>query len=196
MVDKTQRPVRFTLITIVLLSLASVSSVAAKGDPEIVKPERCPITQPGGNVPPGNVPRGKGGSGWFGNEALSTNVHMWSESGAIPVDEGHRWSGGGYGDFKWAWYRFSPGKLEIEGHRIDGPAAPMTASVPDGYGDLGFQVSGLIFPTAGCWEVTGRIGAASLTFVTLVIPPPFPVTWPGWSRGWPGTSGLAGDWTV
>jgi hypothetical protein len=47
----------------------------------------------------------------------------------------------------------------------------LRADVPDGYGTTGFQVSGLIFPTGGCWEVTGRLGDASLTFVTFVIPP-------------------------
>jgi hypothetical protein len=61
------------------------------------------------------------------------------------------------------------GKLRIEGRRLDGPAPPLTADVPDGYGDAGFQASGIDFPTEGCWEVTGRVGSASLTFVTLVV---------------------------
>lgn len=33
----------------------------------------------------------------------------------------------------------------------------------------GFQVTGLIFPTPGCWEVTGIVGESKLSFVTLVI---------------------------
>jgi hypothetical protein len=37
------------------------------------------------------------------------------------------------------------------------------------YGDIGFQPSYLIFSTPGCWEVTGRVGEASLTFVTRVV---------------------------
>ena len=41
--------------------------------------------------------------------------------------------------------------------------------VPDGYGVTGFQASAVTFPTEGCWEVTGRVGNASLTFVTLVL---------------------------
>jgi hypothetical protein len=60
----------------------------------------------------------------------------------------------------------------ISGRRLDAPAPPLRARVPDGYGDRGFQVTGLIFPTAGCWDVTGHLGDASLTFVTFVIPPP------------------------
>jgi len=27
----------------------------------------------------------------------------------------------------------------------------------------------VIFPTEGCWQVTGRVGRADLTFVTFVI---------------------------
>jgi hypothetical protein len=42
------------------------------------------------------------------------------------------------------------------------------AEVPDGYGDLGFQASYVIFPTPGCWEVTGRVSDASVTCVTKV----------------------------
>jgi hypothetical protein len=41
--------------------------------------------------------------------------------------------------------------------------------VPDGYGATGFQASAVSYPTEGCWEVTGRVGDASLTFVTLVL---------------------------
>jgi hypothetical protein len=32
-----------------------------------------------------------------------------------------------------------------------------------------FQASAVTFPTEGCWNVTGRAGEASLTFVTLVL---------------------------
>jgi hypothetical protein len=45
----------------------------------------------------------------------------------------------------------------------------MSAEVPAGYADH-FQASGLIFPTAGCWEVTARAGESTLTFVTSVYP--------------------------
>ena len=32
-----------------------------------------------------------------------------------------------------------------------------------------FFPTSLIFPTSGCWEVTGRVGEIRLTFVTLVV---------------------------
>ena len=43
------------------------------------------------------------------------------------------------------------------------------AEVSDGYGDRGFQASGVIFPTGGYWEITGQVGAARLTLVNVVI---------------------------
>jgi len=42
----------------------------------------------------------------------------------------------------------------------------------DGYGDIGFQASYLIFPTPGCWEVNAQAGEredSRLTFVTKVV---------------------------
>ena len=72
-------------------------------------------------------------------------------------------------DAKFGWWRGAVGTLRIEGRRLDGPAPPLRANIPTGYGDSGFQAAGIIFPTTGCWEVTGRVGDASLTFVTLVI---------------------------
>jgi hypothetical protein len=70
---------------------------------------------------------------------------------------------------KLPWQRGIRGKLAIRGRRLDAPAAPLRADIPDGYGDIGFQATALIFPTPGCWEVTGKVGNAELTFVTRVL---------------------------
>lgn len=78
---------------------------------------------------------------------------------------------------KTPWFR-SPdaaGRLEITGRRLDGEAPPLRVDVPDGYGDVGIQVSGINYPTPGCWEVTGSVQDVSLTFVVFVVfEPPFP----------------------
>jgi hypothetical protein len=70
---------------------------------------------------------------------------------------------------KFPWWREATGRLRIEGRRTDGSGRPLSASVPDAYGERGFQPTGIHFPTQGCWEVTGRVGDASLTFVTFVL---------------------------
>jgi hypothetical protein len=67
----------------------------------------------------------------------------------------------------WPWYRGVDGQLTIEGRRLDAQAAPLLYELPEGFNN--FQSSTLIFPTTGCWEVTGHVASSSLTFVTEVI---------------------------
>ena len=73
--------------------------------------------------------------------------------------------------FMWWGFRVPHKKLTIGGQRLDGRSRPLRASVhwgqPDGYRGS-FWASGLTFPRAGCWQVTGRVGKVRLTFVTLV----------------------------
>ena len=70
---------------------------------------------------------------------------------------------------KFPWWRGVQGELSIAGRRLDTTAPPLRADIPGGYGASGFQASALTFPTPGCWEVTGRVGSASLTFVVDVV---------------------------
>ena len=73
---------------------------------------------------------------------------------------------------KLGWWRGVAGRLTISGRRLDAPAPPLRAVVPEGYGELGFQPSGPVFPTEGCWEVTGKVGTSTLSFSlpTLTFP--------------------------
>ena len=118
----------------------------------------CPITHPNGSVPPGPMfgaePHGNG-SIWVG--LWPADIVLWNAEPDGSVSA------------KFGWWRGVAGKLRIDGHRLDAQASPLTAHVPDGYGDSGFQSTGITFPTEGCWRVTGRVADASLTFVTLVL---------------------------
>jgi len=69
---------------------------------------------------------------------------------------------------KFGWDRRIRGDLIVGGRRLDGDAPPARAYMNSGYGDIGFQASYLVFPSPGCWEITGRIGDRSLTFTVLV----------------------------
>jgi hypothetical protein len=71
---------------------------------------------------------------------------------------------------KFGWYRVAEGVLTVTGRRLDGAARPVAATVPDGYGSSGFQASDVVFPTQGCWEITGTVGDATLSFATLDLP--------------------------
>ena len=127
--------------------------------------EPCPITSP--NV---NVVR----HGWqfdYGNGELWTNV--WPEGTVVFSARG---SGRVYSDgsmsMKWPWYleHGIDGELEIEGRRLDTPSErSLSANHAPVLGDPGFHAGAITFPSEGCWEVTGRAGDVSLTFVTRVV---------------------------
>lgn len=118
----------------------------------------CPITHPNGSQPPGST----FGAEFHGNGALWVGMPFSNVVIAAPSADGSIVE-------KFGWWREVSGRLRIEGRRLDGPAPPLRASVPEGYGDSGFQSSGVVFPAEGCWEVTGRVTDASLTFVTLAL---------------------------
>ncbi len=130
--------------------------------PGLSAADSCPVTVPNGRGLPGKYMRGNHGDGatlttslWDGGKVT------FKPGGAGCVDrDGSLW-------MKWPWWRGVPGKLTIEGRTLGGGAKPLRAFIPP-YGDRGFQVSALIFPDAGCWEVTGRVGEDALTFVVLV----------------------------
>jgi hypothetical protein len=71
--------------------------------------------------------------------------------------------------WKFGWWRVASGSLMITGRRLDADGPALRSAVPDGYGTSGFQASGVYFPTEGCWEVSGSLGASTLTFVTFVL---------------------------
>ena len=137
--------------------------------------DTCPVTRTNGVAAFDDNGPGRS-QGDYGDEALWTNLWMWGESEVL-VDSGHQSGAGEAVDLKWAWYRFVAGKLAIDGRRLDGEAAPLRAWIPDGYGLSGFQVSGITFPTPGCWQVTGRlldvddpaIELGRLTFMVRVV---------------------------
>jgi hypothetical protein len=115
----------------------------------------CPVTL---------VNDGKGGH--YQNEALK--VGLWPNGKVTfrPNGPGQMAEDGSLA-MKFWWWRLKPGALKIEGRRLDADAPPLRARIPDGY-PRGFQSTALIFPTVGCWEVTGHLGEEQLTFVTLV----------------------------
>lgn len=125
----------------------------------------CKVTKPNGNTPPRESPS----PDHHGNGSIWTG--LWPD-GKIVFSEGKAGevSSDGSLSMKFWWWRGVSGKLTIEGRRLDVPTPPLRARIPDGYGETGFQSTLLIFPTEGCWEVTGKVGdAPPLTFITLVV---------------------------
>jgi hypothetical protein len=77
------------------------------------------------------------------------------------------WGKRSTGDYKVLWVRPQGAKLTVTGHRLDGPAPPVTADIPSGY-QWTFQASGVRFPTAGCWQVDANAGGKTITFVVKI----------------------------
>jgi hypothetical protein len=172
-----ERPglVRRALISAIALAFAVASCPWGSASALPSKAGRaCSVTPPPRGVPKGLAP----GDGYFpasdfnfGNALI--RVELWPHAkliaGTLPDGgamatinpNGSIWA-------KLGWWRGVPGRLVITGHRLDAPALRLTADVPYGYGSVGFQATGITFPTVGCWHVDGRVGRASLVFVVSV----------------------------
>jgi hypothetical protein len=115
-------------------------------------------------VPPGEEP--SSGAHYHGNGELWTELWPGGVIRARPEDVRED----GSIEIKFPWWRAVRGRLTISGRRLDGQAEPLRAWIPD-YGPTGFQSTAVVFPTQGCWEVTGRAGDGRLTFVVRVVAP-------------------------
>jgi hypothetical protein len=127
----------------------------------------CDVTTPNGIAAGAEQPE----PGSYGNRQVSVGPFgLWPDGTVVfkPGGAGFITRDGSLG-MKFGWQRGIRGQLRIEGRRLDAPSPPLRAEVPSGYGDVGFQATSLLFSTPGCWEVTGRVGDASLTFVTMVV---------------------------
>jgi hypothetical protein len=153
---------------LLLVGIDGTRSAAARGDASTpVASKTCPLTFPNGKKPPraaaAQLPPVP--PVFHGNGKLW--VKLWP-FGVIVARPSVIDRDGSIG-IKLPWWRGVSGKLTITGTRLDAPAPPAKADIPSGYGPSGFQPSGVVFPTQGCWKVTGRVGKARLVFVTLVV---------------------------
>ena len=129
-------------------------------------PRGCPVTLNNTRVPP---PHERPQLPEKGN-AYYTNGRLWTILGDDGTIRGPAHRDGSIRQ-KFPWWRGTRGRLSITGRRLDHPRPVLRANVPAGYGPIGFQATGIAFPTGGCWKVTGSAGGARLTFVTLVVEP-------------------------
>jgi hypothetical protein len=154
------------------ISLASSFDITlAVASPQPPADTACPITHPQGGI--------------FGNESLQAVLPGGGKFVFAPGGAGFVDRDGALG-IKFGWERLAKGTLYVGGRRLDGDAGPARAYISEGYGDIGFQPIYLVFPTPGCWEITGGVGDARLTFVLSVEKIGDGPTWrfeglqPGW----------------
>ena len=65
------------------------------------------------------------------------------------------------------WMRPENTQLNIAGRRLDGDAPKLEAGPGAPY-STGYIGIGLMFPSAGCWEITATAGSSNLTFIARV----------------------------
>jgi len=158
---------RWSAICLVFgLAMAGCAPDAPSGSPaSVADVGTCPLTLPAGVAADGQDRPFASSALAFGNSRLW--VVPLQEDGVIRAEPSAVESDGSIST-KFGWWRITPGKLTISGRRLDGPAPVLRVSVPDGYGSSGFQASGVIFPSGGCWEITASVGDGLLSFVTFV----------------------------
>ena len=154
------------LLLLMATRIAAEEFVAAAAPSSVA----CEVTRPNGIVAGSDQPEPHS----YGNRQLSLGPFgLWPDGTVVfkPGGPGFITPDGSLG-MKFGWTRGVRGPLRITGRRLDAPASPLRAVIPNGYREIeqiGFQATSLVFSTPGCWEVTGRVGDASLTFVTRVL---------------------------
>jgi hypothetical protein len=104
---------------------------------------------------------------WHANGTIGTGLWPGGKIVVRPDGPGQVLSDGSL-QMKFLWAK-PAGPMSIEGKRLDAEAPPMRATLDHSHDAEQFQPSLLIFPGAGCWEVTAQVGDSRLTFVTEVV---------------------------
>jgi hypothetical protein len=157
-------------LTAALLGCDSAERTAGPERPD--GGERISVSRAGKGCPgtrPSRKPPSAGRDFNYGNRYLG--AALWRRGRLVAARDGSRWGQIMPDGSIWAkvgWWRAVPGRLTIQGERLDAAAPPLRAEVPAGYGSTGFQATGLIFPTQGCWRVVGNLAGQQLEFVVFV----------------------------
>ena len=159
-----------------LLCLLFVSSITFGQDKQaLAVPETCPVTKPADHpfVPaPPHSEKPPRGQFWFGTDRLWTRLQetgAWIGLGHYTPDDPT------FRQKLFFWRQCDPHgertTLIVRGKRIDAVAQPLQTDGPgtaSSTADDQFLVTGINFPTIGCWEITSRYGNDELTFVVWV----------------------------
>ena len=135
-------------------------------------PATCPVTTP----VKADAPRDPNASPMTGGFwHISPDRLVWAQAaapGSTPTFVGRYW------------VRPAGSPLVFIARRLDEPGPPIISTERHGY-PTGFYFGSVELPTDGCWEITARTGASSVTFVTKIrhpmerfaIEPSTRVTW-------------------
>lgn len=145
------RPMLVTALALVLMAPVAAS---LSGPPST----NCPVTIPNGVGLGHGTPK-------LSTALMPIVVFELGGHGEVLRDGWLRWP-------KWPWRRGEGvrGKLQVRGRRLDERTAPLRVHIcNECYGDTYGVPMAMDFPTPGCWEITGRVGRDTLTFIIRVI---------------------------
>ncbi len=156
---------------------SSLTETAQTETSASIPPANCPVTTTGISVfeaPAPHSPKAPWpGIFWFGSEHLWTALHENGVWGSLPK------SPDGYTQkiMWWSSLYSLPDELQpalvVTGRRLDAEAPALrfygaTNAMADDIGEA--MLTGVEFPTLGCWEVQGQYKKTSLTFVVWIAP--------------------------
>jgi hypothetical protein len=153
--------IAFLMLFPALIAMSQTPSAARKACPVTPAPQ-TPFTPKGALSQPG-------GAFFFGTPTLSVLLsHSWTQSQSV------RW-------FSDDAAVPAPVNLKITGRRLDPDvafvadpnlrdSAPKFSQGPAVATRGNLMLSTVVFPTAGCWEITARMNDAELRFVTYIAP--------------------------
>lgn len=128
-----------------LLAAAQISTPA---------PATCPVSTP----VKADAPRDPNADPMSGYWHISADRLVWAQAaapGTTPTSVGRYW------------VRPAGASLVFIARRLDEPGSPIVSTERHGY-PTGFYFGSVEVPADGCWEITARTGASSVTFVTKI----------------------------
>lgn len=153
-----------------LSSVALLIALNTEGRAEARVPETCPVTLPAAPRFKPPAPYEEGTRVWHGTPALWTSLPrdgIWRSLGAR-------------NKFSWWSQNWGPTtankdglNLLVSALKLDGETRSIVFSDVENVvedADHWSMMMSLDFPVSGCWQVTGRLGKESLTFVVWVSP--------------------------
>jgi len=180
----------------VLVGFSLTPSLAQTQKAGVAASFRCPVTVPNSYFLPSRQPPRKFPA-WVAERNREGDTLLMAETRPMRTSfhgNGKLWTilpprvlrGGAFPEYgelarevQIDWWEIGRGLLTIKGTRLDGPAGPLHVNGWERFGPVrGAETDGIskvtataIFPTQGCWEITGKIydiDDSALTFVVEV----------------------------
>ena len=180
-----------------LVGLNLTPSLAQTQKANVAASFRCPVTVPNSNEPPASEPPDQFPA-WVAERNREGNTLLMAETRPKRTSfhgNGKLWTilpprvlrGGAFPEYGESarevqidWWEMGRGLLTIKGTRLDRPAGPLEVNSWGRSGPLAGAdgisrvTATVIFPTQGCWEITGKIydlDDSALTFVVEIRVP-------------------------